>query len=54
MEYSPHSSTGNIGNAALEGIVTQLDLTGNKFNIVLVRNVWLFVHNITNLTAEYR
>ncbi|KAG1847112.1 MFS general substrate transporter [Suillus tomentosus] len=27
---------GNIGNAALEGIVTQLDLTGNKFNIVLI------------------
>lgn len=27
---------GNIGNAKLEGIVTQLDLTGNRFNITLV------------------
>ncbi|KAG1850813.1 MFS general substrate transporter [Suillus subalutaceus] len=30
----------NIGNAKLEGLVTQLDLTGNRFNITLVRNVW--------------
>ncbi|KAG1728768.1 MFS general substrate transporter [Suillus lakei] len=26
---------GNIGNAKLEGLVTQLDLTGNRFNIAL-------------------
>ncbi|KAG0694934.1 MFS general substrate transporter [Suillus ampliporus] len=26
----------NIGNAKLEGLVTQLDLTGNKFNIALL------------------
>ncbi|KAF8626575.1 hypothetical protein AX15_004798 [Amanita polypyramis BW_CC] len=26
---------GNIGNAKLEGLVTQLDLTGNKYNIAL-------------------
>ncbi|KAG1734933.1 MFS general substrate transporter [Suillus paluster] len=26
---------GNIGNAKLDGLVTQLDLTGNKFNIAL-------------------
>ncbi|KAG2124884.1 MFS general substrate transporter [Suillus clintonianus] len=27
---------GNIGNAKLEGLETQLDLTGNKFNVVLI------------------
>ncbi|KIJ54749.1 hypothetical protein M422DRAFT_152666 [Sphaerobolus stellatus SS14] len=27
---------GNIGNAKLEGLVTQLNLTGNKYNIALV------------------
>ena len=31
---------GNIGNAKLEGLTTQLDLTGNKFNIALVCRVW--------------
>ncbi|KAG2067218.1 MFS general substrate transporter [Suillus decipiens] len=31
--------TGNIGNAKLEGIMTQLDLTGDRFNITLVCNV---------------
>ena len=29
-----------VGNAKLEGLVTQLNLTGNKYNIVLVR--WPF------------
>jgi hypothetical protein len=27
---------GNIGNAKLEGLTTQLNLTGNKYNIALV------------------
>jgi len=27
---------GNIGNAKLEGLTTQLDLTGNKYNIALI------------------
>ena len=31
-----HRST---GNAKLQGLITQLDLTGNKFNIALVRRL---------------
>lgn len=27
---------GNIGNAKLDGLMTQLDLTGNQYNTVLV------------------
>jgi hypothetical protein len=30
------TSLGNIGNAKLEGLTTQLNLTGNKYNIALV------------------
>ncbi|KAH9922164.1 hypothetical protein B0H21DRAFT_827034 [Amylocystis lapponica] len=29
------SPKGNIGNAKLQGLTTQLDLTGNKYNIAL-------------------
>jgi hypothetical protein len=54
IEYIPYFSTGNIGNAKLEGLVVQLDLTGNRFNIALVRNVWFSIHNIANLTAGCR
>ncbi|KAI0327048.1 MFS general substrate transporter [Cubamyces sp. BRFM 1775] len=34
---------GNIGNAKLQGLVTQLDMTGNRYNIALVRNVNVIV-----------
>lgn len=54
IEHTPYFSTGNIGNAKLEGLVIQLDLTGNRFNIALVRNPWFRVHNIAYLTAGYR
>ena len=44
----PYFRTANIGNAKLDGLVTQLDLTGNRYNIALVRNVWS-IHRIAIL-----
>jgi len=35
VTYSHH-----VGNAKLQGLVTQLHLTGNKYNIALVRLVY--------------
>ncbi|KAG2339535.1 MFS general substrate transporter [Suillus weaverae] len=42
----------NIGNVKLEGLETQLDLTGNRFNIALVRNVWFFPYCLFECPAN--
>ena len=39
-----------LGNAKLQGLITQLDLTGNRYNIVLVRGD---IANLTISITEY-